>query len=68
MSSRATLSFYEIYASCIYSVTDALQLGLQRLLSTDSLLNSGANGIFVRGTAKYTFAAFSTGIALVYLR
>ena len=52
-----------MYARGIYSVTDALQLGFN-VYWTDSFLNSGANGTYASGTLKYTFPAFSNGVAV----
>ena len=60
---KGDLSFLEVYARGIYSVTDALQLGFN-LYWTDSFLHSGANGTYASGTLKYTFPAFSNGVAV----
>ena len=62
---KKDLSFLEGYFRGIYNATDALALGFNSYF-TDSFLNSGANGIYASGTVKYTFPAFSNGVA-VYL-
>ena len=64
-SIKGDLSFFEIYSKGVYSVTDAFALGYN-VYWTDSFLNSGANGTYLSGTAKYTFPAFSNGVG-VYL-
>ena len=60
---KGDLSFYELYARGIYSVTDALQLGFN-VYWAESFLNSGASGTYASGTVKYTFPAFSNGVAV----
>lgn len=62
---KKDLSFVEGYFRGIYSATDALALGFNTYY-TDSFLNSGADGFYGSGTIKYTFPAFSNGVA-VYL-
>ena len=44
-------------------MTDAFQLGFNAYF-TDSFLNSGADGTYASGTAKYTFPAFTNGVAV----
>jgi hypothetical protein len=60
-SIKGDLSFVEIYSKGVYNVTDAFALGYN-VYWTDSFLNSGANGTYLSGTAKYTFPAFSNGV------
>ena len=58
---RANLSFYEIYGKVNYTVNDNIALGAYVYYSP-SVLNSGADGVFFGGTAKYTWAAFANGV------
>jgi len=58
---KKDLSFYEIYGKVNWSVTDNFVLGAYAYYSP-SVLNSGANGVFYGGTAKYTWAAWSNGV------
>jgi uncharacterized protein (TIGR02001 family) len=58
---KKDLSFYEIYGKVNWSVTDNIVLGAYAYYSP-SVLNSGANGVFYGGTAKYTWAAWSNGV------
>jgi len=58
---KADMSFWEIYAKATYTVTDAFVVGAAVYYS-DSVLNSGADGVYVSGNAKYTFPAFSNGV------
>lgn len=60
---KKDLSFLEGYVRGVYSVTDAFQLGFNSYF-TDSFLNSGASGVYASGTIKYTFPAFSNGVAI----
>ena len=60
---KKDLSFLEGYVRGVYSVTDAFQLGFNAYF-TDSFLNSGADGTYASGTAKYTFPAFTNGVAV----
>jgi uncharacterized protein (TIGR02001 family) len=50
---KADLSFWEIFGKFTYTVTDQLSLGGSAFWSP-SVLNSGAQGTYVAGTAKYT--------------
>ena len=58
---KANLSFYEIYGKVNYTVNDNIVLGAYVYYSP-SVLNSGADGVFFGGTAKYTWAAFANGV------
>ena len=58
---KDNLSFYEIYAKVNYTVNDNIVLGAYAYYSP-SVLNSGADGVFFGGTAKYTWAAFANGV------
>ena len=58
---KSNLSFYELYAKVNYTVNDNIVLGAYAYYSP-SVLNSGANGVFFGGTAKYTWAAFANGV------
>jgi uncharacterized protein (TIGR02001 family) len=58
---KKNLSFYEIYGKVNYTVNDNIVLGAYAYYSP-SVLNSGADGIFFGGTAKYTWAAFANGV------
>jgi len=52
---KADLSFWEVYGKATYNFSDAFSVGASVNYSP-SVLNSGADGVFVAGTAKYTFA------------
>jgi uncharacterized protein (TIGR02001 family) len=54
-------SFWEIYAKANYALTDQVTLGAYVYYSPN-VLNTGADGVYFGGTAKYTFAAFSNGV------
>jgi uncharacterized protein (TIGR02001 family) len=58
---KKNLSFYEIYGKLNYTVNDNIVLGAYAYYSP-SVLNSGADGVFFGGTAKYTWAAWSNGV------
>jgi hypothetical protein len=49
---KADLSFWEIYAKATYTVNDQFSFG-GSLFWSPSVLNSGADGTYVAGTAKY---------------
>lgn len=51
---KADLSFWEVYFKPTWNVNDAFALG-GNFYYTPSFLNSGANGTYISGTAKYTF-------------
>ena len=58
---KADLSFWEVLAKATYTVNDNISFNGQ-LFYSPSVLNSGADGLYVSGAAKYTFAAFSNGV------
>ena len=58
---KKDLSFYEVYGKVNYTVNDNIALGAYVYYSP-SVLNSGADGVFFGGTAKYTWAAFANGV------
>jgi uncharacterized protein (TIGR02001 family) len=54
-------SFWEIYAKLNYSVTDAFTLG-GFVYYSPNVLNTGADGVYFGGNAKYVFPAFANGV------
>jgi uncharacterized protein (TIGR02001 family) len=52
---KSSVSFWEVYFKPTWNVNDQLALGAT-VFYTPSFLNSGADGTYVSGTAKYTFA------------
>jgi len=54
-------SFFEVYAKVNYAVTDAFGVGAYVYYSPN-VLNTGADGVFYGGTAKYSFPAFANGV------
>jgi hypothetical protein len=50
---KQDLSFWELYAKATYTVNDQFSFG-GSLFWSPSVLNSGADGTYVAGTAKYT--------------
>ena len=64
---KRDLSFCEIYGKVNYTVTDTFALGAYVYYSP-SVLNSGADGMFFGGTAKYTFAGLRQRRAALHLR
>ncbi len=58
---KADWSFYEIFAKVNYAVTDQLGLGAFVYYSPN-VLNTGADGVYFGGNAKYTFPAFANGV------
>jgi len=58
---KADTSFWEFYAKATYAITDAFSVGAGVAYS-DSVLNSGADGVYFSGNAKYTFPAFANGV------
>jgi uncharacterized protein (TIGR02001 family) len=54
-------SFVEFYAKLNYAVTDAFTLGAFVYYSPD-VLNTGADGVFFGGNAKYAFPVFANGV------
>jgi uncharacterized protein (TIGR02001 family) len=60
---KRDLSFWEVYAKGTYAVTDAFTLGAN-FYYTPSFLNSGADGEYVSGTAKYVFPTMANGVGV----
>lgn len=60
---KGDLSFFEGYFRGIYTVTDAFSLGFN-VFATNSFLNSGAEGYYLSGTAKYAFPTFTNGVGV----
>jgi hypothetical protein len=58
---KSDLSFWEVFGKATYTVTDAFTVAAAVFYSP-SVLNSGADGVFVGGQAKYTFPAFANGV------
>jgi hypothetical protein len=58
---KKDLSFVEVYAKVNYAFNDNFGVGAYVYYSP-SVLNSGADGVFFGGTAKYTFTAFANGV------
>ena len=54
-------SFWEFYAKVNYSLTDAATLGAFVYYSPN-VLNTGADGIYFGGNAKYVFPALANGV------
>jgi uncharacterized protein Gcw-chp len=50
---KADLSFWEVYGKATYTFTDTFSLG-GSVFYSPSVLNSGADGTYLAGTAKYT--------------
>ncbi len=59
---KANMNFWEVYFKPTWNVTDAFALGAN-LFYTPSIMNSGAPGTYLSGTAKYTFPALKNGVA-----
>jgi uncharacterized protein (TIGR02001 family) len=53
---KANMSFWEVYFKPTWNVNDSLAIG-GNLFYTPSMMNSGAPGLYVSGTAKYTLPA-----------
>ena len=53
---KADMSFWEVYFKPTWNVNDSLAIG-GNLFYTPSMMNSGAPGLYVSGTAKYTLPA-----------
>jgi hypothetical protein len=60
---KSNLSFYEIYAKVLYNFTDAFAV-LGTIYYSPNVLNSGADGLYFSGGAKYTFPAWTNGVAM----
>jgi uncharacterized protein (TIGR02001 family) len=58
---KGDLSFLEFFAKVNWTVNENISLGAYVWYSP-SVLNSGADGVFYGGVAKYTWAAFSNGV------
>jgi len=58
---KSDLSFVEVYAKVNYAFNDNFGVGAYVYYSP-SVLNSGADGVFFGGTAKYTFTALANGV------
>jgi Bacterial protein of unknown function (Gcw_chp) len=58
---KADLSFWEVYGKAIYAVDDQFLLGGSAYWSP-SVFNSGAEGTFVAGMAKYILPVLPNGI------
>jgi len=54
---KADLSFWEIYGKATYTLNDQFSFG-GSVFWSPSVLNSGADGTFVAGTAKYILPTF----------
>jgi uncharacterized protein (TIGR02001 family) len=54
-------SFWEFYAKVNYALTDQIVLGAFVYYSPN-VLNTGADGVFFGGNAKYTFPAMANGM------
>jgi hypothetical protein len=57
---KADLSFWEIYGKATYTVNDQFSFG-GSVYWSPSVLNSGADGTYVAGTAKYVLPAVLPG-------
>ena len=60
---KKNVSFWEVYFKPTYNISDAFAIGAN-LFYTPSFLNSGAPGTYLSGTAKYTFPAMKSGVAV----
>jgi hypothetical protein len=58
---KSDVSFWEFYAKATYAFTDAFSAGAFVHYSP-SVLNSGADGVYFGGNAKYAFPAFANGV------
>lgn len=58
---KGDLSFIEYYGKASYAVTDAFTLGVS-LFYDPNWLNSGADGLYVSGNAKYVFPTMANGV------
>jgi len=55
---KANVSFWEVYLKGSYAVTDAFSVGAAFYYSP-SVLNTGADGYYISGNAKYAFPAWN---------
>jgi uncharacterized protein (TIGR02001 family) len=60
---KKDVSFWEVYFKPTYNFSDSFAVG-GNLFYTPSFLNSGAPGTYLSATAKYTFPAMKSGVAL----
>jgi uncharacterized protein (TIGR02001 family) len=58
---KKDLSFWEVYGKASYAFTDAFSAGASVFYSP-SVLNSGADGTYLAGTAKYVGSGLPNGI------
>jgi uncharacterized protein (TIGR02001 family) len=58
---KKDLSFWEVYAKLSYAFSDQLSAGASVFYSP-SVLNSGADGTYVTGVAKYVGTPFANGL------
>lgn len=58
---KKDLSFWEFYAKATYTFNDNFAVGAS-VFYDPNWLNSGADGTYLTGNAKYTGAAFSNGV------
>jgi uncharacterized protein (TIGR02001 family) len=56
-------SFFEFYVKPTFAVTDAFTIG-GNFYYTDSYVNTGAEGFYYSGTAKYVFPTFANGVGM----
>jgi hypothetical protein len=60
-TAKSNASFIEGYGKFTYSITDAFVIG-GNFYYSPSFLNTGADGEYLSGTAKYTWAALPNGV------
>jgi len=58
---KADASFFEVFGHASYAVTDAFTVSAHAFYSPN-VLNTGARGWYVAGTAKYTFPTFANSV------
>nr|WP_126402170.1 TorF family putative porin [Blastochloris tepida] len=56
-------SFFEVYGKANLALTDAFSIGAN-IYYTDSYVNTGAEGIYYSGVAKYVFPSFANGVGV----
>nr|WP_246164389.1 TorF family putative porin [Blastochloris sulfoviridis] len=56
-------SFFEVYGKASLALTDAFSIG-GNIYYTDSYVNTGAEGIYYSGVAKYVFPTFANGVGV----
>jgi hypothetical protein len=62
---KSNLSFYEIYGKATYTFSDQFAV-MGTIYYSPSVLNSGADGIYFSGGAKYTMPAWSNGVGMYF--